>query len=76
MPTRSQEEKLTIVLNKAAQPLYMLGRGVEHIAPAIVRRNCVTEARPSWRGIELRNTNSDNDEDDGQARERLRIGDT
>lgn len=64
MPSNTREDKVTIILNKTAQPFYTIGNGGEHTPPAVVRKDIRAIAKPrikksvlgktgeGWQGIE------------------------
>jgi hypothetical protein len=51
MPSRAREEKITIILNKAAQPFYVLGHGSGQTAPAIIRKDIRAIAKPKTHSL-------------------------
>jgi hypothetical protein len=46
LPSRSRDERITIVLNKVAEPFYTFGRGTGPTAPSIVRKDVKALAKP------------------------------
>jgi hypothetical protein len=46
MPSKTREDKVTIILNKTAQPFYTIGNGGEHTPPAVVRKDIRAIAKP------------------------------
>jgi hypothetical protein len=87
MPSRTREDKITIILNKTAQPFYTLSRAGGQTAPAVVRKDIRAIAKPkisgslhsaksqsSWQGISY---TGDRDEDgETRVRKRARIDDS
>ena len=46
LPELSRDERITIVLNKTAEPFYIFGRGAGPTAPSIVRKDIKALAKP------------------------------
>jgi hypothetical protein len=64
MPSKSREDKVTIILNKTAQAFYSIRHGAEHTPPTVVRKDIraiqkpkinsassIGKTDPGWRGI-------------------------
>jgi hypothetical protein len=84
MPSKTREDKVTIILNKTAQPYYSIGHNGEHAPPAVVRKDIRAIAKPKikstsslskvesgWRGIGCYGKDDENER--GHVRKRARI---
>jgi hypothetical protein len=82
MPSRRREDKVTIILNKTAQPFYVLGNGGGHTPPMVVRKDIRAIGKPkvesssrlgkaesttTWRSIGFCDESS---EDEGRPRKK------
>jgi hypothetical protein len=88
MPSRRRDDKVTIILNKTAQPFYVLCNGGKHTPPAVVRKDIRAIGKPkaesssrlgkaestaSWRGIGFYDKSSE--DEDGPRNKRARTSD-
>jgi hypothetical protein len=84
MPSKTREDKVTIILDKTAQPYYSIGHSGEHVPPAVVRKDIRAIAKPkvkstcstgkvesSWRGIGCYENDDENER--GHVSKRARI---
>lgn len=84
MPSKTRQDKVTIILNKTAQPYYSIGHSGEHALPTVVRKDIRAIAKPkikstsslgkvesSWRGIGCYEKDDENEK--GHVSKRARI---